>query len=221
VNVHDAQQRERNTMTVTDKRAHGGGAGLRLAIDFGPLAMFFLANWFAPVPHDHKIFWATGAFMAATAVAMIVSRLRLGSISPMLFFSGAMVLVLGGLTMWFQNDTFIKIKPTIYYVMLAAILAFGLWTGRPVLQAVLGTAYPGLNPRGWAILTRNWALFFGAMAIANEAVWRSTTTDFWIGYKLWGALPATLLFAFANVPMLIKHGMGVDAAEEPPLPPQG
>lgn len=208
-------------MPVTDTHAQGGGASLRLAIDLGPLAIFFLANWLAPVPHDHKIFWATGAFMAATAIAMAVSRLRLGSISPMLIFSGVMVIVLGGLTMWFQDDTFIKIKPTIYYAMVAAILGFGLWTGRPVLQVVLGTAYPGLSERGWTILTRNWALFFVAMGIANEAVWRSTSTDFWIGYKLWGALPATLLFAFANLPMLMRHGLGKDAADEPPLPPQG
>ncbi len=209
------------SVPVNEKRAHGG-AGLRLGIDFGPLAVFFLVNWLAPVPQDARIFWATGAFMLATALAMLISRLRLGRISPMLWFSGAMVIVLGGVTMWLHDDTFIKIKPTLYYVMVASILVFGLWTGRPVLQAVLGTAYPGLSERGWTLLTRNWALFFIVMAIANEAVWRSTTTDFWVGYKLWGALPATLIFAFANIPMLMKHGLGAETAvEDPPLPPQG
>jgi intracellular septation protein len=86
---------------------------------------------------------------------------------------------------------------------------------------VLGSAYPGLSEKGWALLSRNWAIFFVGMAIANEAVWRSTSTDFWLGYKLWGALPATLLFAAANIPMLMKHGLNNEAAETPKVPPQG
>jgi intracellular septation protein len=142
-------------------------------------------------------------------------------ISPMLWFSGVMVLGFGGLTIWLHDDTFIKIKPTIYYAMVAGILFFGLATGRPTLKLVLGSAYPGLSERGWALLSRNWAIFFVAMAFANEAVWRNTTTDFWLGYKLWGALPATLLFAGANIPMLMKHGLNSEAAETPKLPPQG
>jgi intracellular septation protein len=131
------------------------------------------------------------------------------------------VLGFGGLTIWLHDDTFIKIKPTIYYAMVSAILMFGLATGRPTLKLVLGSAYPGLSERGWTLLSRNWAGFFLVMAIANEAVWRSTTTDFWLGYKLWGALPATLLFAAANIPMLLKHGLSNEAAEATKLPPQG
>jgi intracellular septation protein len=150
--------------------------------------------------------------------AMIFSRITAGRISPMLWFSGVMVLGFGGLTIWLHDDTFIKIKPTIYYAMVAAILLFGLVTKRPTLKLVLGAAYPGLSERGWALLSRNWALFFVVMAAANEAVWRSTSTDFWLGYKLWGALPATLLFAAANIPMLMKHGLGKEA-ETPPVPP--
>ncbi|MFW2830279.1 septation protein A [Sphingomonas sp. ID0503] len=196
------------------------GPVTRLAIDFGPLIVFFVTNAFAPVPKITKIFAATAAFMVATAIAMGVSLAKSGKISPMLLFSGAMVLVMGGITLWLHDDTFIKIKPTIYYVFVAGILFFGLFTGRPTLELVLGSAYPGLSAPGWRLLTRNWAFFFVAMAIANEAVWRNTSTDFWVGYKLWGAIPATLIFAAANMPMLTRYGLGAEKVQET-LPPQG
>jgi intracellular septation protein len=194
--------------------------GAKLAIDLGPLLVFFLVNGFAPVPGMVKIFYATGAFMAAMLVAMMISYFRYKHISPMLWFSGAMVLVLGGLTIWLHNETFIKLKPTIYYAIAAGLLLFGLLTKRNLLQAVLGSAYPGLSEHGWSILTRNWILFFLAMAAVNEAVWRNTSTDFWVSFKLWGALPATFIFALANVPMLMRHGLQLDKGkEEPPIPP--
>ena len=187
----------------------------RLLIDIGPLLIFFLVNFFAPVPSAIKIFVATGAFMAAMVAALIFAAIRYRYISPLLLFSGVMVVILGGLTIWLQNETFIKIKPTIYYALVAALLSFGLATGRPLLKLVLGSAYPGLDEEGWRKLTRNWAIFFAVMALVNEAVWRNSTTDFWIGFKLWGAIPATLLFAVANVPMLLRHGL---SAEEQPKP---
>jgi intracellular septation protein len=166
------------------------------------------------------IFTATAAFMAAIAVAMLVSLVRYRRVSPMLWFSAIMVLALGSLTIWLHNETFIKIKPTIYYLMIAGVLGFGLATGRNFLKSLLGTAYPGLSERGWNLLARNWAIFFAVMAVLNEAVWRTTTTSFWIGFKLWGFLPATFLFALANVPMLVRHGMQLDARDkEPPVPP--
>jgi intracellular septation protein len=194
--------------------------GARLMIDLGPLLVFFLVNFFAPVPDFAKIFYATGAFMAAMIVAMMISYLRYRHISPLLWFSGIMVVILGGITIWLHNDTFIKMKPTVYYVLIASLLAFGLATGRNLLKMVLGAAYPGLSEEGWKLLTRNWAIFFLVMAVVNEAVWRNSSTSFWIGFKLWGFLPATFLFAIANVPMLMKHGMQLDQAkEEPPVPP--
>jgi intracellular septation protein len=189
-------------------------AGLsRLLIDIGPLIVFFVTNFLAPVPGPLKIFVATGAFMAAMVAAMIYSALRYGRISPLLLFSGFMVVILGGLTIWLHNDTFIKVKPTIYYALVAGLLAFGLRTGRPFLKTVLGSAYPGLDQQGWTLLTRNWAWFFAFMAVLNEAVWRNSTIDFWIGFKLWGAIPLTFLFAAANVPMLIRHGLTKEEAE--------
>ena len=208
-------------MSVTaESEKREPSVGARLMIDLGPLLVFFLVNFFAPVPDFAKIFYATGAFMAAMIVAMMISYLRYRHISPLLWFSGIMVVILGGITIWLHNDTFIKMKPTVYYVLIASLLAFGLATGRNLLKMVLGAAYPGLSEEGWKLLTRNWAIFFLVMAVVNEAVWRNSSTSFWIGFKLWGFLPATFLFAIANVPMLMKHGMQLDQAkEEPPVPP--
>jgi intracellular septation protein len=199
---------------VTDQKKQEPGAGVRLGIDLGPLVIFFVVNWW------QGIFAATGAFMVAIAVAMVVSKLRYRHISPILWFSGVMVLLLGGITIWLHDETFIKIKPTIYYVMVGSLLLFGLATRRNLLKLVLGSAYPGLSERGWQILTRNWAIFFLVMAVVNELVWRTTSTDFWVGFKLWGFLPATFLFAIANVPMLMRNGLETEkAANDPPIPP--
>ncbi|MDQ3245515.1 MAG: septation protein A [Pseudomonadota bacterium] len=181
--------------------------GVKLLIDVGPLVLFFFVNWW------FGVFAATGAFMAAMMIAMILSQVRYGQISPLLWFSGAMVLLMGSVTLWLHNETFIKIKPTLYYALISSILAFGLFTGRPLLKAVLESAYPGLDNDGWRKITRNWALFFLFMAALNEAVWRNSTTDFWVGFKLWGAIPLTFVFALANVPMLLRHGLNSDEAK--------
>jgi intracellular septation protein len=200
--------------------------GFKLAVDFGPLVVFFICNMWAPGPALARLMIATAAFMLASAVAMIVSRVKTGHISPMLWISGTLVLVFGGLTLWFQNGNFIKMKPTIVYSMFAVILFFGLATRRPLLQQLLDAAYPGVDAAGWRKLTLNWAIFFVLMAALNEYVWRTTSplpTDdatFWAGFKLWGAIPLTLLFALANVPMLLRHGLSdPDAAAE--VPPEG
>ena len=193
--------------------------GAKLLIDLGPLLVFFLVNFFAPVPAFMKIFVATGAFMTAMVVAMLFSAIRYHRISPLLWFSGIMVVILGGLTIWLHNESFIKMKPTVYYVLVSGLLWFGLATDRPLLQRVLGSTYPGLDQQGWTKLTRNWALFFAFMAALNETVWRNSTTDFWVGFKLWGALPLTFLFAAANIPMLLRHGlMKEDAVPAEPGP---
>ncbi len=192
-------------------------AGARLLVDVGPLIVFFIANYAAPVPGPLKIFVATGAFMAAMIAAMIFSQIRYGKISPLLMFSGVAVIILGGLTIWLHNETFIKVKPTIYYALVAGLLAFGLATGRPFLKMVLGSAYPGLSDTGWQKLSRNWAIFFFVMALLNEAVWRNSSTDFWVGFKLWGAIPLTFLFAAANIPMMMRHGLS--AGEPKPQEP--
>ena len=194
--------------------------GLRLAIDAGPLLVFFGVNFLASGPQLTRALAATTAFMVAITVAMIVSRWKLGRISPMLWVSGGLVLVFGALTLWFHDTTFIKMKPTIVYAMLAAVLGFGLATGRPMLQLMLGSAYPGLTDEGWRKLTRNWTIFFACMAVLNEVAWRylapGDDLTRWAAFKLWGVMPITFVFALANIPMLLKHGLNT----EPPVPPE-
>jgi intracellular septation protein len=188
------------------------GAGMRLLLDIGPLILFFIAN------AKFGIFAATGAFIVAILAAMMVSLALTRRVTALQLFSAVMVVVMGGLTLYFHNETFIKIKPTIYYAFVAIILGYGLFADKPILKSVLGSAYPGLDATSWAKLARNWAIFFAAMALVNEEVWRNSSTEFWIGFKLWGAMPATLLFAVANIPMLMRHGLTRDeavAASEP------
>lgn len=186
----------------------------RLIIDLAPLVVFFAVNYW------RGIFTATAAFMAAITLAVIVSVIRYRRVSALLWFSAFMVLVLGGLTIWLHKEWVIKIKPTLYYLFVAGLLMFGLMTKRNLLKVALGTVYPGLSDRGWRLLTRNWIIFFVVMAVANEIVWRTTSTTFWAGSKLWGFLPATFLFALANVPMLVRHGLTLEVTEqEPPIPP--
>lgn len=176
----------------------------KFAIDFGPLAVFFLAN------AQFKIFIATAAFMAATAVAMVASKLLAGRISPMLWFTGIVVAAFGGATLWLQDETFIKVKPTILYAAFAAILLFGMATGRPLLRVVLGEAFPTLDAEGWRKLTRNWALFFVGMAGLNEVLRRVLTTDQWVDFKVFGVLALTFAFALAQAPILSRHDAGTE-----------
>jgi intracellular septation protein len=182
------------------------GVTMRLALDLGPVLVYFLTYALS----GHNIYLATAVFMGVTAIAMIVSLIQYGKVSPIQIFSAIMVGILGGLTIWLHKDWIIKIKPTIYYLTVSSILLWGMITGRPTLQMVLGQAYPGLTEEGWKLLTRNWAFFFLALAAANEIVWRNSSTAFWLSYKIWGSMPATLLFAACNVPMLMRHGLAAD-----------
>jgi intracellular septation protein len=213
--------------------------GIRMGVEYGPLLVFFAANFLFPASLAMRlvgastgflsdldragalviarVIVATAAFVLATVAAMVVSKVKLGRISPMLWISGAFVVVFGGLTVYFHDPKFIQMKPTFVYGMFALVLGYGLVSGRPLLEGLLGAAYPGLTALGWRKLTRNWALFFAFMAMLNEAVWRSTSWDFWVGFKLWGAIPLTLLFAFANIPMLLRHGLTTAEVAEPPV----
>ena len=178
--------------------------GLKLAVDFGPLLVFFAANKFGGV------FTATAAFMIATGVAIGISWVRTRHIPVMLLFTGVIVLVFGGLTLWLQDETFIKLKPTLIYGMFAAILGFGLAAKRPTLKLVLGEALPALTDAGWTKQTRNWALYFVAMMAANEVARHLLTTDQWVNFKVWGVTAATMLFALAQAPLLARHGVKLD-----------
>lgn len=179
-----------------------------LLVDLGPLAVFLLTYWLV------NVWVATGAFMLATIAALIWSKVRHGSVSVLLMFSGVMVLFFGGMTIWLHDETFIKMKPTLYYAMIAGILFFGTLTKKPTLEKVMAHAYPELSQEGWHKLTRNFAWFFVVMAILNELVWRHSSTGFWLGYKLWGAMPLTLLFGAANIPMILRHSAPTDAEKD-------
>lgn len=210
-------------MTTETKPAtpQPSGPGLRMLIDFGPLAVFFAVNTFMGGPQLARMLAATAAFMVAIFVAMGVSLWKTRHISPMLWISGALVLVFGGLTLWFHDETFIKVKPTIVYAMFAIVLAYGLITRKPLLQMLLESAYPGLTEKGWRLLTINWTVFFAAMAVLNEIVWRTQSWDFWVGFKLWGVVPLTLIFAMGNIPMLLRHGLTTDPEiVDKALPPE-
>lgn len=193
----------------------------RMAIDYGPLIVFFLVNAFAPGPKLSRIFAATAAFMVAMGVAMGASWWKARHISPMLWISGALVLVFGGLTLYFHDETFIQIKPTIVYTLFAVVLGYGLISGKPLLQMLLGTAYPGLSAKGWRLLTINWTGFFVAMAVLNEVMRRLLDWDQWVIFKTWAVIPLTLVFAMLNVPLLLRHGLQLDKPEDAPLPPEG
>jgi len=186
-------------MTETEQSAPKPSSRQRFLTELGPLLVFFLVNWF------EGIFAATGAFMVAMVVAMAYAWHRTRHVPPMLWVSTVLVLVFGGLTLWLQEELFIKIKPTIVYTIFAVVLMAGQMMGRTFLRTLLGAAFPAMTARGWALLTRNWVIFFFAMAILNEIVWRSVSTDWWVAFKTFGAIPITLVFALAQTPVLLKH----------------
>ncbi len=197
-------------MTTTPARP--AQPGLAIALDYGPLLVFFVVYKFADV------FAGTLAFMVAVTAAVIISKWRLGRVSPMLWLSAILVVGFGGLTLYLHDERFIQIKPTVIYGLLSALLFVGVLTGRPLLKYLLEAAYDGLSERGWMLLTRNWAFWFAAMAVANEVLRATLSFDAWLSAKVWGVTIATLVFSAANVPMLMKHGLGDDAA---PIPPEG
>ena len=190
-------------------------AGMRLAVDFGPLLLFFLANGYAPVAEGERIFVATGVFMAAMAAAMIVSKWKTGHISQLLWFNGVVVAVLGGLTLILHDELFIKIKPTLLYGLYASLLFYALIAKKPLMKSVLGEAYPPLTDRGWFLMTRNWAVFFLALAVVNEGVWRNVSTDEWVWFKTWIVFPVSMVFAVAQAPILTRHGVEETPAPQP------
>jgi intracellular septation protein len=197
--------------------------GWSLAVDYGPLVVFFLVYKFygsgsGPVAQIEAIMASTGAFMVATVIALIVSRVRLGKISPMLWLSAILIVGFGGLTIWLHDPKFIQIKPTIIYILLGGLLAGGLAFGKPFLKYVLEAGYDGLSDRGWFILSRNWAIFFFAMAGVNELLRWAVDFDTWLTVKVWLLPLLSIGFAIANVPLMMKHGLG-DEAAQPPIPP--
>jgi intracellular septation protein len=168
---------------------------LKLLVEVGPLIVFFLVNG------RGGIFWGTGAFMAATVVALVASHVLFGRIPAMPLVSGFFVVVFGGLTLWLQDELFIKMKPTIVNVLFAAALFGGLAFDKPLFKYLFGQVFK-LTDEGWRKLTMRWAVFFLVLAVLNEVVWRSFSTDVWVSFKLFAVMPLTFAFALAQVGLL-------------------
>ena len=188
---------------------------LKMVLELGPLVVFFFANsrgeWLATqfpalTELGGPIFIATGLFMAATAIALTVSWLLTRTLPMMPLISGVVVLIFGALTLYLQNDTFIKMKPTIVNTLFGVILLGGLAFGKPLLGYVFNAAFK-LTDEGWRKLTLRWGLFFLFLAIVNEIVWRSFSTDTWVAFKVWGIMPITLAFTFSQMPLIMRHSL--------------
>lgn len=197
---------------------------LKMVLELGPLLVFFFANsrgeWLArhfPLLSEmgDPIFIATGLFMAATAISLVVSWVLTRTLPMMPLVSGIVVFVFGALTLWLQNDTFIKMKPTIVNTMFGAILLGGLVFGKSLLGYVFDAAFR-LTDEGWRKLTLRWGLFFLFLAVLNEVVWRAFSTDFWVAFKVWGTMPITILFTLSQMPLIMRHS--VEVSEEGQTP---
>lgn len=195
--------------------------GLKLILEIGPLLVFFFANargeWLVglwPILADlgGPLFVATALFMAAVAVSLIVSWFLTRTIPIMPLVSGVIVFVFGALTLWLQDETFIKMKPTIVNTLFGAMLLGGLAFGKSLLGYVFDSAFK-LDAQGWSKLTWRWGFFFFFLAIANEVVWRNFSTDFWVAFKVWGIMPITFLFTISQMPLIMKHSIEGEAAE--------
>ena len=172
----------------------------KLATELGPLVVFFVAN------AKFHLFVATGAFMVAIVAAMIASYVVTKHVPLMSLVTGVIVLVFGTLTLVLHDETFIKVKPTIIYTLFALVLGGGLLAGRSFLAVVFDQMF-NLTPQGWRILTWRWALFFAALAVLNEVIWRTQSTDFWVGFKAFGVIPLTMIFALAQMPLIKRHSL--------------
>lgn len=170
---------------------------VKIIIEAGPLVAFFLTNWIA------GIFWGTGIFMAATAIALILSWLLNRKLAVMPLISAGFVAVFGILTLWLHDDTFIKVKVTLINGLFGVLLLGGLLFGQTFLKFVMGEALK-MTDEGWRALTIRWGIFFLCVAIVNEVVWRSVSTDTWVNFKV-ALLPVTLVFALSQAPMMTKH----------------
>lgn len=180
-------------------------AWVRPASDYGPLVLFFAAYWYS-------------GLMAATAVIVVTSLVALGltwfyerRVPIMPLVTAGVVTVFGGLTLWLQDETFIKMKPTIIQGIFAIVLLGGLALGRPLLKPLLGKMMPPMSDAGWRGLTFRYGLFFIVMAVLNEVVWRTQSTDFWVNFKVFGIMVLTIAFIMMQMPFMNRHMLVAEA----------
>jgi intracellular septation protein len=203
---------------------------LNVAVDYGPLLVFLgVYRWNSPaepnaVSELAAIIAGTAAFMVAAVAALLCSKFRLGKVSPMLWFSTALIVGFGSLTIFFGDPTFVQLKPTIIYATFGVVLLAGFFTGRAMLKILLEAAFEGLSDEGWLKLSRNWGVFFLCLAVLNEVLRAQMDFEGWLWAKIWVFLPATFLFTFSQIPLLMKHGLSFEEAEEDAVkdePPTG
>jgi len=193
-------------MTASQPSKSGPSPLARLAIELGPLLVFFVLN------SRKDLYWATGGFMVAILLSLAASWRLERRLPVMPVFTAAFVLVFGGLTLALRDETFIKVKPTIVNGLFALILGVGLLRGRALLSVVFGDALE-LTEAGWRTLTARWAVFFVLLAALNEVVWRTCETDTWVAFKTFGIAPLTLVFMIAQAPLLQRHQLASPAKE--------
>ncbi|KAA9385014.1 septation protein A [Neorhizobium galegae] len=204
---------------------------LKLALELGPLLVFFFANlrgeWLAATfpwlsVLGGPLFIASGLFMLATVVSLVVSKIVLGHLPMMPFISGIVVLVFGGLGIWLQDELFFKMKPTIINTLFGVVLLGGLLFGKSLLGYVFNAAFQ-LDDAGWRKLTIRWGVFFLFLAVLNEIVWRGANAyylpdvkaadNFWVAFKVWGTMPITLIFTMTQMPLIMRHTVQDPAGE--------
>jgi intracellular septation protein len=208
---------------MTQKKKSGT---LSLLIDYGPMLAFFLAYraWRPAAGSEGvgdvvAVTKSTMVFMVATLIALVVSKWRLGRIAPMLWLSSGLVVFFGGLTVLLHDATWVQIKPTAIYLASGLALLIGLMRGHALLKILLEDAFAGLSDEGWRKLSRNWGWFFLVLAVLNEVArylynQANHNFDTWLALKLYLFMPLSFIFTFANMPMLLKHGLGKEEEAE-------
>jgi intracellular septation protein len=196
------------------------GSSWTMLLDYGPLIVFFVAYKLAGSGLQGSLV-ATLAFMVAVLISIVVGLAVVKRVSPMVWISTILILGFGAITLYLRDPKFIQMKPTFIYIGFAALLGGGLLRGKALLKWLFGPVFPGLTEEGWRKLSRNWALFFLSLAVANEVMRATLTFDTWLTVKVWGVTVVSILFAIANMPMLLRHGLDpekkADAIVETPV----
>ena len=200
---------------------------LNVVVDYAPLLVFFLTyRFYAPAGEDiageiFAVIRSTGAFIVAAIAALAFSKWYLGKVSPMLWLSTALIVGFGTLTIYFADEFYVQLKPTIIYLLFGVALLAGYWRGKALLQTLLETAFEGLSHEGWLKLSRNWGVFFLFLAVLNETLRNTLSFGDWLAAKLYVFLPLSFLFTFTQLPMLLRHGLSVEdkaeVLENPPV----
>ena len=205
-------------MTTGKPKAKSGW--LNTLVDYGPLLVFLGVYKFYQPPEDSTfgeiaaVIYGTIAFMVAAVIALLFSKWKFGKVSPMLILSTTLIVGFGALTIWLRDERFIQFKPTAIYLLFGVVLVGGWLRSKALLKILLEAAFEGVSDEGWLKLSRNWGLFFLALAVLNEILRAQMTFESWLWAKFWVFMPLSFLFTFSQIPMLLKHGLDVGQEQE-------